>query len=474
MYKILFPVILLLSIQGLGQQLHSFEVTNGEGQILPAHVIDGGHGSRLVLLFINGSTPYDEQGNIGVVWRDDCQMLPEPHDLYQRFLDVMPGKGHSVATMAKRSFVYPCKLPRPGLDDLASDLLYFIGRLKEKQFILDEGDLVVVGYSEGSIVAAKLVAMMQKPPAGLLLLGSASLEIDCSTEAADDFYMVDVLDRISGMEDYQIIKEKQKLCLLKQQLQGLDEQQFEESWKQQNSFAPWESLSISREVMSYNPLADISKRDIPVLFVAAGNDMVMPALLSHRTYESLKEAGMSKVSFRDIPGEVHQYITYEIFAIAHAWISSEFRSLHYVLSPVDFYYMDKYVTSLIREKIHSIPFGGGYAEKIISCYNQAVNSNIADPSLWFGLGLKLLADTFTAEAFDCFSRANVPEFLPRYAALVWMGSIKELGGESQLALEYYHQALREYPGVPVRHDNWQLVLDQEYILSRIENLKPEK
>ena len=87
------------------QAVKTFVVKTYDNLQLPAQVIMPTKDSKAMLLFINGSTPYDEKGNIGATWNnDDGKMLAERHDFYTRFLEIMPSKGYKVATMAKRSF----------------------------------------------------------------------------------------------------------------------------------------------------------------------------------------------------------------------------------------------------------------------------------------------------------------------------------------------------------------------------------
>ena len=106
-------------------------VTTYDGLMLPAQLIKTENNSKKILLFINGSTPSDEKGFQGAIWNDMGKMIPEKHEFYLRFIDIMSDKGYSVATMAKRSYIYPTKIPRPTLNELALDVQFFIQELKK-------------------------------------------------------------------------------------------------------------------------------------------------------------------------------------------------------------------------------------------------------------------------------------------------------------------------------------------------------
>ena len=60
-----------------------------DGLELPAQVIKSNKQDKKMILFINGSTPYDEKGNLGAFWTDEGKIVRERHDFYVRFLDIM-------------------------------------------------------------------------------------------------------------------------------------------------------------------------------------------------------------------------------------------------------------------------------------------------------------------------------------------------------------------------------------------------
>ena len=206
----------------------SLNVKTYDNRLLPAQILKAEGKEKKLILFIHGSTPYDERGNIGPSWTDQGKIIAGKHEFYNRFLDVMVKKGYSIATMAKRSFVYPTEIPRPNFADLAFDIYYFILHLKKSNFIKYEKDLVIIGYSEGSIVATKVLGLLKKQPFACILLGSGSSACNFNKVTIDKFYMTDFLRKIKNWDDEQIQKEINQLAQIHDSLLNMDEAKFEE------------------------------------------------------------------------------------------------------------------------------------------------------------------------------------------------------------------------------------------------------
>jgi tetratricopeptide (TPR) repeat protein len=442
--------------------------------MLPAQVINGDNHNKKMILFINGSTPYDEKGNQGAIWNNEGKIIMEKHDFYLRFLDIMPNKGYSIATLAKRSFVYPTKIPRPSLTDLALDIQSFIEKLKKAGLLKDEKELVIVGYSEGSVVASKVLSILKKQPYACVLLGSSTLGCDCSIRSMEDFPMADVLHRLKNWNEEQIKTEFDHLCQIQKALLNMDEEEFENEYKKVKHFGygtgMWESFYINREGIFYNPVPALLYANIPVLICSGEDDIAMPMISAKKTYESLKNMGLDKVTFRVIEKEGHQYKKYDVFSIIDIWLSSEFRTTSFILQKSDSLIIERYAkANELINAISAIPYGGGYSDKIITCYEKATESKITDPFTWFNLGIKLFADGYIDEAYNSFTNANDTAFAANFAVLVWLGHLEDLKNRRKEAIALYQKALKAYPGFPVTHDNWNIVIDKKWIEERIKS-----
>ncbi len=448
-------------------------VATHDGLALPARVTGEALDGKKMLLFIGGSTPYDEKGSQGTITNSRNEMIPERNDFYARFLEIMPRKGYSVAMAAKRSYVYPTRIPRPNFSDLTLDVQYFIEELKNAGLLKNEKDLVLVGYSEGSVVAAKVLANLRTQPGACVLLGPVAPELSCANPSVEGFYMTDVLRRLKGWNDAQIRAELEKICRIREALLGMDEEEFEKEYKRSRplgfGFAPWESFYIDRETfVPYDLVPHLVLANIPTLLCVGEDDATTPMVSAKRLAERLSSSGLHKLTLRTIPGESHGFKDYNVFAIVDAWLSSGFRSTDFVLDESDREWIEEHarVTALIDE-IRALPFEGADREKALGCYRKAVAGRLADSMSWFDLGLKLLGQGDNDEAAAAFARATDDAFVLRFASLVWMGHLRDLNDEREEAVALYRRALEAYPGFPMQHDNWGIVIDKAWIEDRI-------
>ena len=475
----IFAVFFLDTKQAAGQdpsksgKVLALTVETYDGLTLPAQVIHPGNKDKKMILFINGSTPYDEKGNMGAFWNDQGKMITEKQDFYLRFLDIMSGKGYPVATMAKRSFVYPTKLPRPGFSDLALDIQYFIEELKRSGTLKDEKDLVIVGYSEGSVVSTKVLGLLKKQPYACILLGSADMRCDCSNpRSIEDFYLTDVLRRLKNWTDEQIRIEYDQMCKIQKALLNMDEETFENEYKNSKpfgfGFAMWESFYIDREAGLYDPLPNLLYANIHMLICIGEDDTAMPAVQAKRTFERLKNNGADQVTFRLIEKEVHQYRKYDLFAIMDTWLDSRFRSTGFTLQKSDSITIEKYArANELIEEIQSLSYENGDPAEALNCYQKAVDTEMSDMGTWFSLGVRLVAAGCHDEAYASFARAADPAFAACFASFVWMGHLKDLKKEREVAVVFYRKALDAYPGFPVQHSQWDMLIDKNWIEERI-------
>ncbi|MFP4622028.1 MAG: hypothetical protein ACLFM7_12010 [Bacteroidales bacterium] len=450
----------------------TFTVKTYDGLELPARVMNRESHDKKMILFINGSTPYDEKGNIGAFWTDEGKIFKEKHNFYHRFIDIMSSKGYPIATMAKRSFICPTKIPRPNFSDLALDIKCYIGELKRRGLLKDEKDLVIVGYSEGSIVASKVLGILKSKPHACILLGSADLTCNCNNPEIENFYMTDVLRRLKDWTDKQIKAEFSQLCQLQEDLSNMDEEQFENEYKHSNpfgfSFAMWESFYINREVAFYEPVPNLLYANIPVLICVGEDDASMPMVKAKETYTKLKNRGSDKVTFRSIKEEVHQYKKYDVFAIIDTWLSSKFQSTDFQLQKSDSLIIEKHArANELTEEIEALPYEGGSPRKVLSCYHKALETGMTDMKIWFTLGVKLFTKGYNDEAYNSFTKATDSGFPACFASFVWMGHIKDLRNQRKEAISFYKKGLDAYPGFPVQHDHLNIKIDNKWIEERI-------
>jgi len=74
-----------------------------------------------------------------------------------------------------------------------------------------------------------------------------------------------------------------------------------------------------------------------------------------------------------------------------------------------------------------------------------------------------------SEAFHCFKKASKLHTggLTKFAALAWMGLIKDLLGEREKALTYYREALKYDSGESMGHGRLRIRIDRQWIEERL-------
>ena len=453
---------------------YTFTVQTYDGLTLPAQVMNPENVEKPMILFINGSTPYDEKGNMGPVWNDEGKILTMKHDLSHRFFEVMASKGYPIATMAKRSFVYPTKIPRPAFIDLALDIQYFIEHLKSAGLLKDEASLVIVGYSEGSVVASKVLGILKNQPHACILMGAASMATgtDCHAPSLEDYVKTDLLRNLRNFNDEQIKADLDQICRMQHVLLNMDEEEFESDLKHSRDpgfgFAMWESFYIDRKAGLYDPVPNLLYANIPLLIVIGDKDTSMPMKSSKQTYDRLLARGFEKATFHVIEDDVHQYTRYDLFPVIDKWLTSEFQSTDFILQKSDSLIMQKYaeIQELVSE-IRAIPFEGGTSVEALAVYEKATERNFNEADNWFTLGVKLFANSLNQEAFNSFVNASDSTLGIYFASLVWRGHLKDLEGQRAEAVNLYQQALHVYPGFPIQHGHWNLIIDKNWIEERI-------
>jgi tetratricopeptide (TPR) repeat protein len=251
-----------------------------------------------------------------------------------------------------------------------------------------------------------------------------------------------------------------------------NEEKFEKETKQTKpfgfGFAPWESYYIDREVQFYNCVPNLLESNIPILICIGDDDIAMPMVLAKRTYDELMKNRYQKATFKVIEGEVHQYEKYEVFAIMDTWIDSKGETTEFVLDQEDKDLKEKYERiEEVSNCIASLSWEGGEPEKSLDCFQKVKEAQYEDPAQWFSLGVKLFANGHYQESFESFTQATDSSFIANFAAMAWLGHILDLQNERDQAVLWYKKALAHYPGFPVQHDQWGIIIDKKWLEERL-------
>lgn len=110
----------------------------------------------------------------------------------------------------------------------------------------------------------------------------------------------------------------------------------------------------------------------------------------------------------------------------------------------------------------------GQTPKVI--YEKAQGLAIESRSFWFKLGMLLFDSGYYPEAFAAMekvSRMDISE-LYKFTAYTWMGQLKDLMAEREEALKYYHLALQHDEGSTMRHDQFGMRINRQWVEDRLE------
>ena len=112
----------------------------------------------------------------------------------------------------------------------------------------------------------------------------------------------------------------------------------------------------------------------------------------------------------------------------------------------------------------------GAGEKALEVFKKAKEGRFSDPGGWFKLGLTLYDGKYYQEALDAFSKLpTMPndDATRTFAAVVWQGHLFDLLGQRDKAVGCYQKAL-EMPEVDeMRHDQYHMRLNRQWVQTRL-------
>ncbi len=130
---------------------------------------------------------------------------------------------------------------------------------------------------------------------------------------------------------------------------------------------------------------------------------------------------------------------------------------------VNFLWPEKDGTSLT-----GIPWTNAGPEAV-EIYELFLQEDIQSPALWGELAVKLVGGGFYKQAYDAFERCynGHESSVWDYTALTWQGHLYDLWNQREQAIEKYEQALKIKPNSNMRHDQWAMILTQQWLETRL-------
>jgi tetratricopeptide (TPR) repeat protein len=101
---------------------------------------------------------------------------------------------------------------------------------------------------------------------------------------------------------------------------------------------------------------------------------------------------------------------------------------------------------------------------------QAIKGeDIRGSRIWYRLGMELYEFGRYADSFECFQNVSnlQPDGEEKFAALGWMGLLKDLQGKRADALAHYREALKYDTGKPMRHGYLRVRIDRAWLEDRL-------
>jgi tetratricopeptide (TPR) repeat protein len=116
----------------------------------------------------------------------------------------------------------------------------------------------------------------------------------------------------------------------------------------------------------------------------------------------------------------------------------------------------------LTEKIRQMPWTG-----VLDTYRKAREMKIQDPDIWGKLGLLLYDDRYYQEALEVMTQLAGSDSDWRFGAIVWQGHLLDLLGRRAEAVARYQEALK-VPGSPNdRYDQYNLVINNQWVEERL-------
>ena len=117
-------------------------------------------------------------------------------------------------------------------------------------------------------------------------------------------------------------------------------------------------------------------------------------------------------------------------------------------------------------RVNQMPWTGA-GEAALEAFRQACDLKNEDPGIWFKLGLTLYDGRHYPEALDAMMRVPGSDSDWRFGSLVWQGHLLDLLGRRAEAVARYEEALKVPGAQSMRHDQYNLVINKQWVEERL-------
>ena len=122
----------------------------------------------------------------------------------------------------------------------------------------------------------------------------------------------------------------------------------------------------------------------------------------------------------------------------------------------------------LYDLITQLPYTGA-GEAALKAFQQAKDLKLAFADPWFKLGMTLFDGGYFTESFEAFKKNTElnPSEIYYFTSLVWLGHLKDLMEQREEALKYYNDALKNDTGRTMRHDQYGLKINRQWVEERL-------
>jgi len=120
----------------------------------------------------------------------------------------------------------------------------------------------------------------------------------------------------------------------------------------------------------------------------------------------------------------------------------------------------------VMAKVSQMPWTGA-GKAALEAYQQARAMKIQDGQFWGKLGLLLYDGRYYQEALEVMTQVAQSDSDWRFAALVWQGQLLDLLGRRAEAVVRYQEALKVPDPRTMKHDQYKLVINKQWVEERL-------
>jgi tetratricopeptide (TPR) repeat protein len=125
----------------------------------------------------------------------------------------------------------------------------------------------------------------------------------------------------------------------------------------------------------------------------------------------------------------------------------------------------------LQKEIKSLPWTGA-GKRAVELFDKMQALNPTDQDIWMKLGLTLFDGRYYPQALEAFRRlsqlaAAAKDSAGEFVSLVWQGHLLDLLRRREEAVQSYKEALKKDTGQTMRHDQYGMAVNRQWVEERL-------